>query len=275
MDNFYNNNQVAHKISFITNYVSIYSISSRSVINTERRIITKTCCVYGNFLAIGAQEPGTFGTVFIYDAENPSQYLYKLYADPPSDDFGNVITINNNTLAISEVKLTGLDSGDVHIFDISGGLPVFNMTLSGEPAPSAFGRSLCSNENLIVVGSPTVDTGVGRVYVYDTKDFVPIQIFGENINDKFGTSCSINNEKIHEDDVVFITNFRADRARQITKAIVGQDFTAFDRVNLDPHHVAVFTEYFKDIKANIGKNILFIILQLFLLQYSRLFHLYL
>jgi 2,3-bisphosphoglycerate-independent phosphoglycerate mutase len=55
-------------------------------------------------------------------------------------------------------------------------------------------------------------------------------------------------EGIQEDDALIFFNFRADRARQLTKALVEKKFDAFPRERDVPHFVAM-TQYYPELKA--------------------------
>lgn len=56
----------------------------------------------------------------------------------------------------------------------------------------------------------------------------------------------------HEGDVVIFMNFRSDRARQLTRAIIDKPFNAFQRVNPPSLEMVTLTEYAPDIKAAVA-----------------------
>lgn len=58
--------------------------------------------------------------------------------------------------------------------------------------------------------------------------------------------------KIGNGDTVIFFNFRADRARQLTRALIDEKFTAFPRERLSPLHVVCMTQYDKKIRAPVA-----------------------
>lgn len=85
--------------------------------------------------------------------------------------------------------------------------------------------------------------------------------YDEGVTDEFINPCVIDYEGIKDDDTFIFFNFRFDRTRQITKAIVEKDFSEFDSIshNLDfitmTHYYdnGNFTEIFSELAY---KNIL-------------------
>jgi 2,3-bisphosphoglycerate-independent phosphoglycerate mutase len=77
------------------------------------------------------------------------------------------------------------------------------------------------------------------------------QSYAANVGDEFVKPTVIDNPdgspddgKIQSGDAVIFFNFRADRARQITRALVSPDFDGFERpVWPHPLHVVTFAEY--------------------------------
>ncbi|GAV21554.1 2,3-bisphosphoglycerate-independent phosphoglycerate mutase [Carboxydothermus pertinax] len=57
---------------------------------------------------------------------------------------------------------------------------------------------------------------------------------------------------VKEGDSIIFFNFRPDRARQITRAFVDDDFTGFNRKKIENLHFVCFTQYDKTIKAPIA-----------------------
>jgi 2,3-bisphosphoglycerate-independent phosphoglycerate mutase len=72
-------------------------------------------------------------------------------------------------------------------------------------------------------------------------------------NDEFVSATSINcphDSRINDGDAVIFMNFRADRAREITRAFVDKDFKGFERkVSPDLADFVMTTEYSADIKT--------------------------
>ncbi len=72
--------------------------------------------------------------------------------------------------------------------------------------------------------------------------------YDEDVTDEFIQPVVVNKECLVEDkDSVIFYNFRPDRARQITRAFVDDDFDKFDRKKLDLTYVTM-TQYDKTIK---------------------------
>ncbi len=68
-------------------------------------------------------------------------------------------------------------------------------------------------------------------------------------NDEFVKPCIISDSApIKSGDTVLFMNYRADRAREITRAFVDQNFDGFEREKLDIHFI-MLTQYAADIKA--------------------------
>ncbi len=76
---------------------------------------------------------------------------------------------------------------------------------------------------------------------YD-EEFEPVVI-----TDKKGTPIAT----FADGDAVIFFNFRADRARQLTEAMVNQAFDKFERALVPNMHVLTFTEYEKDLPVNV------------------------
>lgn len=72
--------------------------------------------------------------------------------------------------------------------------------------------------------------------------------YENDITDEFLEPAKfVKDSEIREDDSIIIFNFRPDRVRQITRALVDDDFTAFEREKIKTSLVTM-TEYDKDIK---------------------------
>ena len=64
--------------------------------------------------------------------------------------------------------------------------------------------------------------------------------------------ATARSQAIEDDDVVFFMNFRADRARQLSRAFIDQDFTAFKRQPVHLNRLISLTEYAADIHTQIA-----------------------
>ena len=65
-----------------------------------------------------------------------------------------------------------------------------------------------------------------------TDEFMPALIFSHH-----------NQQRIHDGDVIFFFNFRADRARQLSTAFLHADFDGFDREVTPKTHFVTLTQY--------------------------------
>lgn len=73
--------------------------------------------------------------------------------------------------------------------------------------------------------------------------------YDEGITDEFLEPAKfIKGSEIKENDSVILFNFRPDRVRQITRALVDDDFSGFDREKIDRLKVITMTEYDSTIK---------------------------
>lgn len=90
----------------------------------------------------------------------------------------------------------------------------------------------------IVLGRGTFSTlspseTVSDIYANgQTDEFLPALIFSHH-----------NEQRIHDGDVVFFFNFRADRARQLSLAFLNADFSGFEREVTPKVHYVTLTQY--------------------------------
>lgn len=71
--------------------------------------------------------------------------------------------------------------------------------------------------------------------------------YAEGITDEFVAPTRIAPGAIEPGDGIIIFNFRPDRARQLTQALVNRTFNGFERVQISPLSVATFTQYEPDL----------------------------
>ncbi|WP_299810713.1 2,3-bisphosphoglycerate-independent phosphoglycerate mutase [uncultured Shewanella sp.] len=81
--------------------------------------------------------------------------------------------------------------------------------------------------------------------------------YARDENDEFVGSTAIpdaqgNLAKLADNDALIFMNFRADRARQITRSFVNADFDGFERTVTPKINFVMLTEYAADIKASIA-----------------------
>ena len=81
--------------------------------------------------------------------------------------------------------------------------------------------------------------------------------YARDENDEFVGSTAIpdaqgNLAKLTDNDALIFMNFRADRARQITRSFINADFDGFERTVTPKINFVMLTEYAADIKASIA-----------------------
>lgn len=86
---------------------------------------------------------------------------------------------------------------------------------------------------------------------------VLLQFYKDGITDEFVNPIQLNKRACmkHHDGLIFF-NFRADRAREITRAIVEINFDKFQTKHLDLSWMISATEYFQEFKPDIQYNVL-------------------
>ena len=88
-----------------------------------------------------------------------------------------------------------------------------------------FGRG--QEEQVLPSEAVAKQYGMGK-----TDEFLPAMVFGQ-----------AGEQRIVDGDVVFFFNFRADRARQLSRAFLERDFHGFDRGGWPQTHYVTLTEY--------------------------------
>ncbi len=72
------------------------------------------------------------------------------------------------------------------------------------------------------------------------------QSYASGTTDEFlepAVFCEVNQQRVRDDDVVFFINFRADRAREFSRALIYDDFADFEREVHPKVHYITMTEY--------------------------------
>ncbi len=78
------------------------------------------------------------------------------------------------------------------------------------------------------------------------------QSYEQGITDEFVKPVTLHDSAaIRRNDAVVFFNFRADRARQLTRALIGEDFTAFHTRPLDLSWMLTFTAYHPDFPVDV------------------------
>jgi 2,3-bisphosphoglycerate-independent phosphoglycerate mutase len=99
--------------------------------------------------------------------------------------------------------------------------------------------------------------GAGDDVAADPVAYIESQ-YAQEITDEFLPPASIVSEtdeprRIRDGDSVVFFNFRADRARQLSHALVDEDFAGFDRARVAHDlHFVTFTEYARDLTAAVA-----------------------
>ncbi|NDJ22668.1 2,3-bisphosphoglycerate-independent phosphoglycerate mutase [Nostoc sp. B(2019)] len=76
--------------------------------------------------------------------------------------------------------------------------------------------------------------------------------YAEGINDEFVLPARIAPGAIEPGDGVIFFNFRPDRARQLTQALVSPNFNAFERQQITPLSFVTFTQYDSDLRVAVA-----------------------
>ncbi len=92
-------------------------------------------------------------------------------------------------------------------------------------------------------------------YVFEDAQSALQAAYARDENDEFVKASSIQYQgqkiSINENDSVLFMNFRADRARQLTRALVDEDFSGFNREKrINPDNFVMLTQYADNIKAS-------------------------
>ncbi len=178
---------------------------------------------------------------------------------------GGVHSHNSHIWAIIELaKRMGLKNVYLHCI------------MDGRDVPPTSGKDFVAEaiEKMNEIGVGKVATVVGRYYAMDRdnnwdrvkkaydaivngegiqttdpveaieKSYETVDGDGKNLTDEFilPTVCLENEGRVHDKDSVVFFNFRPDRAREITRTFVDDDFKGFERTRLDVTYVCM-TQY--------------------------------
>ncbi|WP_165252254.1 2,3-bisphosphoglycerate-independent phosphoglycerate mutase [Adlercreutzia sp. ZJ304] len=90
----------------------------------------------------------------------------------------------------------------------------------------------------------------------DAESIDPVEVversYANSVTDEFVVPVALNDRGMRDGDSVIFFNFRPDRARQITRAIVDEDFSGFDRACNPNVEFVCLTEYDPDIAAPVA-----------------------
>lgn len=76
--------------------------------------------------------------------------------------------------------------------------------------------------------------------------------YAEGVTDEFAVPTRIAPGAVEPGDGVIFFNFRPDRARQLTQALVGTDFKGFERKQICPLSFVTFTQYESDLPVSVA-----------------------
>lgn len=128
-----------------------------------------------------------------------TQSLKILAADgAPFDQFGYAVDIDGDLLVSGSIfgGTGAISSGAVYVYNSNTGELMHKLVPSDGESGDAFGSSVGIRNGLIVVGSPSDDTGTGSVYVFDAstgEELHKLVADDAEVGDSFGTSVDINN----------------------------------------------------------------------------------
>lgn len=217
----------------INTEIAIFNITEN---NEERLVLEQTLTSVGsnefnyfgnsvsidsNLLAIGASGYDIHrGRVYTFERTKDNKWS-PLHSFTPSeiksfDQFGNVVALSNNLLAISALGTDSLGyKGKVYIYTLNGGKWNFLEVVQPNQLNdgSYFGASIAINENYLIIGAPSVppknvDTSLidykfnnsqdpGAVYVYENRNnsfhfLQKIEELDGQDNDAFGYSVAVS-----------------------------------------------------------------------------------
>ena len=95
----------------------------------------------------------------------------------------------------------------------------------------------------VVCGAPAFD---------GTADAAMAASYAANVTDEFVEPVSLDGRGMHDGDSVIFFNFRPDRARELTRAIVDDAFDGFERSKRPAVHFVCLTEYDATIDAPVA-----------------------
>ncbi|MFA6036500.1 MAG: 2,3-bisphosphoglycerate-independent phosphoglycerate mutase [Legionellales bacterium] len=210
-------------------------------------------------------------------AQNPafSQLFKKLIADHKTLHLmgllspGGVHSHEKHLYALLDsAKNAGVKSIKVHVF------------LDGRDVPpkSAKESLLALEEKLKTLGVGEIATVMGRYYAMDrdsrwdrvklaydaiAQAQAPVaesamaaleQAYQQDISDEFIKPVVVdkNYAGVHANDGIIFTNFRSDRARELSRAFIDPNFIGFDRIKIPLSAFVTMTQYAKDILSTIA-----------------------
>ncbi len=151
---------------------------------------------------------------------------------PPESGLGYVRRLQS---VIDGMLLEGPPNLDIRIASIQGRYYAMDRDHRWERVQRAFDTLVCGAN--VVEMSP--DAAVEASY-------------GQRVTDEFMVPVSQDARGMRDGDAVIFFNFRPDRARQITRAIVDEDFDAFERACTPAVEFVCLTEYDPDIPVPVA-----------------------
>lgn len=163
----------------------------------------------GNNAVIGARWDDTLGddngAVYVFDTESGElvRTIYSPTAATPQKEFGSQVAIVGDKIAVTERYAESgpetISVGKVHFFDASTGSHVHTIENPSEVATDAFGQSLASIGDDLLVGAPNTDLSVpGAVHRYDVDSGELIRTYTSptdpSLGGRFGTAIAATDD---------------------------------------------------------------------------------
>ncbi len=151
---------------------------------------------------------------------------------PPESGAGYVRKLQGK---IDELLLDGDGSCDIRIASIEGRYYAMDRDRRWDRVQRAYDAVVCG---------------------LDAQDIDPVQAversYAQRITDEFVEPVALCGRGMRDGDAVIFFNFRPDRARQLTRAIVDEDFSGFERACTPAVEFVCLTEYDPDIAAPVA-----------------------
>jgi hypothetical protein len=176
--------------------------------------------ISGTLVVVGSSRDdkgfGNAGSVAVYDLGSTAPEIPALLIDNPSptlnDYFGGALAASGDLVAVSAKNddAGASNAGTVYLYNIAAPVPGTPMRVIPNPAPQTqdeFGNSLAMSGDLLVVGAPKNNTGVGvddagSVYVFNLASptpGIPVHVIDNPepaAGDWFGYSVAISGDRL-------------------------------------------------------------------------------
>jgi hypothetical protein len=214
--------------------VPVASVNNPSPSSTDE--FGDAVAISGTLVVVGSSRDdkgfGNAGSVAVYDLGSTAPEIPALLIDNPSptlnDYFGGALAASGDLVAVSAKNddAGASNAGTVYLYNIAAPVPGTPMRVIPNPAPQTqdeFGNSLAMSGDLLVVGAPKNNTGVGvddagSVYVFNLASptpGIPVHVIDNPepaAGDWFGYSVAISGDvcaQAIEQNAVEISAIRA------------------------------------------------------------------